>query len=178
MNMRVTAATVVLGGEAPSVSDSAWVAPGSVLCGDVSVGASSSVWYQAVLRADCAAISIGARSSVQDGCVLHAGFDRPIRIGDDVTVGHRAVIHGAVIEDRVLIGMGSIVLNGVHVGSDSIVAAGSLLVEGFEVPRRSLVMGSPARVVRDLTDTEVARIESDARVYIDLAELHRNAESR
>jgi carbonic anhydrase/acetyltransferase-like protein (isoleucine patch superfamily) len=120
-----------------------------------------------VIRGDVHWIRIGARTNVQDGTIVHVqGGTHPTTIGDDVTIGHGAIVHGCTIEDRCLIGMGAILLNGVTVGSGSIVAAGSLVPEGFVVPPRSLVMGSPAKVRRSLTDADVAEIAGYAERYV------------
>lgn len=137
------------------------------MIGDVTVGASSSVWMNVVIRGDVHRIRIGHRTNVQDGTVVHVMRDtHPTTIGDEVTIGHGALIHGCTIEARCLIGMGAIVLNGAVIGADSIVAAGTLITEGFVVPPRSLVMGSPGNVRRTLTDDEVASILDYAERYV------------
>ena len=151
----------------PTVDPSAYVDESAQVIGDVHVGPESSVWMNAVIRGDVNAIRIGARTNVQDGTVVHVqSGTHPTSIGDEVTIGHGAIVHGCTIEDRCLIGMGAILLNGVSVGSDSIVAAGSLLPENFQVPPRSLAMGSPAQVRRPLTDDEVATIRGYAANYV------------
>jgi len=135
--------------------------------GDVEVGPDSSLWMNVVVRGDVNTIRIGARTNVQDGTVVHVMHDtHPTHIGDDVTIGHGAVVHGCTIQDRVLIGMGAILLNGVVVGEDSIVAAGTLVPEATVLPPRSLVMGAPARVRRPLTDAEVAFVSQSAMNYV------------
>ena len=154
-------------GVVPSVDPSAYVDVSAQVIGDVHIGAESSVWMNVVIRGDVHWIRIGTRTNVQDGTVIHVqGTTHPTTIGNDVTIGHGAIVHGCTIEDRCLIGMGAILLNGVRVGADSIVAAGSLLPEGFEVPPRSLVMGSPGKVRRSLDDTEVASIRGYADRYV------------
>jgi gamma-carbonic anhydrase len=146
-------------GQWPQLDASAFVDQSAQVVGDVVIGPESSVWMNCVVRGDVHHIRIGARSNIQDGTVVHVmRGTHPTRIGDQVTIGHGALIHGCTIEDRVLIGMGAIVLNGAVVGSDSIVAAGTLVTEGMVVPARSLVMGSPGKVRRALTDEEVASI--------------------
>lgn len=151
----------------PTVDPTAYVDESAQVIGDVHVGAESSIWMNVVVRGDVHRIRIGARSNVQDGTVVHVmRGTHPTTIGDEVTIGHGALIHGCTIADRVLVGMGAILLNGVVVGADSIVAAGSLLPEGFEVPPRSLVMGSPGKVRRALTDAEVASIRDYAERYV------------
>lgn len=146
-------------GTTPRIDPSAFVDESAQVIGDVEVGPESSVWMNVVIRGDVHRIRIGRRSNVQDLTMVHVMRDtNPTVIGDEVTIGHSAVIHGCTIEDRVLVGMGAVLLNGVHVESDSIVAAGSLLTEGTRIPARSLVMGRPGKVKRQLTDEEVAEI--------------------
>jgi carbonic anhydrase/acetyltransferase-like protein (isoleucine patch superfamily) len=123
--------------------------------GDVTIGAESSVWFNAVLRGDVAAIRVGSRTNIQDGCVLHADLGLPCTVGDGVTVGHLAIIHGATIGDNVVVGMHAVVMNGVEVGRDSIIAVGSVVTQGTIVPPGSLVMGLPAKVKRPLTPEEI-----------------------
>ena len=164
---------VALGQDRPDVAGTAFVAPGAVLIGRVTVGAEASVWYGAVLRADQDTIVVGARSNVQDGCVLHADPGLPLSVGEDVTIGHNATLHGCTVEDLVLIGMGAIVLNGARVGRHSIIAAGSVLTEGQQLPEGVLVAGVPGKVRRDLSEAERASIERYAATYLGLARLHR-----
>lgn len=154
-------------GVLPVVHHSAYVDESAQVIGDVEIGEESSVWMQVVIRGDVHRIRIGRRSNIQDATVVHVmrGTHETV-IGDDVTIGHGVLVHGCTIDDRCLIGMGTILLNGVHVGSDSIVAAGSLLVENTVVPPRSLVMGSPGSVKRALTDGEVASIRDYAERYV------------
>src|SRR6185295_2834759 len=135
--------------------------------GDVEIGEESSIWMTVVIRGDVNRVRIGTRTNIQDGSVVHVmRGTHETTIGDDVTVGHAAVLHGCTIEDRCLIGMGAIVLNGARIGSGSIVAAGTLIVEGMQVPPRSLVMGSPGKVKRPLTDAEFATIQDLADRYV------------
>ena len=154
-------------GRLPRIHPTAYIDDSAQVIGDVEIGEESSVWMTVVIRGDVNRIRIGRRSNVQDGTVIHVMRDtHPTTIGDDVTIGHAAVIHGCTIEDRCLIGMGAILLNGAHVGRDSIVAAGSLVVEGMRIPAGSLVMGSPARLKRPLTDAEIADIQTYADLYV------------
>lgn len=154
-------------GTVPRVHPSAFIDDSAQVIGDVEVGEDSSIWMCAVVRGDVHWIRVGRRSNVQDGTVVHAMTGtHPTSIGDEVTIGHAAVIHGCTIEDRCLIGMGAIVLNGARVGAESIVAAGTLLVEEMQVPPRSLVMGTPGRVKRALTDAEVVGIREYADRYV------------
>jgi carbonic anhydrase/acetyltransferase-like protein (isoleucine patch superfamily) len=143
----------------PTVEASAYVDQSAQVIGDVHIGAESSVWMNVVIRGDVNHIRIGKRTNIQDLTMIHVMRDtHPTIIGDDVTVGHSAVVHGTTIEDRVLIGMAAVLLNGVHIESDCIIAAGTLLTEGTRIPARSLVMGRPGKVKRPLTDEEVAEI--------------------
>jgi carbonic anhydrase/acetyltransferase-like protein (isoleucine patch superfamily) len=151
----------------PVVDPTAFVDSSAQVIGDVVIGPESSVWMNVVIRGDVNAIRIGRRTNIQDLTMIHVmRGTHPTRIGDEVTVGHSAVIHGCIVEDRVLVGMGALLLNGVHVGHDCIVAAGSLLTEGTVVPPRSLVMGRPGRVTRTLSDGEVAEIRGYADGYV------------
>ena len=154
-------------GVLPRVAADAFVDQSAQVIGDVEIGAESSVWMNVVLRGDVNTIRVGRRTNIQDGSIVHVMRNtHPTTIGDEVTVGHGAIVHGCTIADRVLIGMGGILLNGVKVGADSIVAAGTLLPEGADVPARSLVMGSPGRVKRTLTDEEVSSIRWYAENYV------------
>jgi carbonic anhydrase/acetyltransferase-like protein (isoleucine patch superfamily) len=154
-------------GVSPRVQASAFVDQSAQVIGDVEIGEESSVWMNAVLRGDVNRIRVGRRTNIQDGAVVHGMTGtHPTTIGNTVTIGHAAVIHGCTIDDQCLIGMGAILLNGVHVGSGSIVAAGTLLIEGMKVPPKSLVMGSPGKVRRLLTSAEIADILSYADHYV------------
>ena len=154
-------------GVVPTVAPDAFVDPSAQVIGDVVLGEASSLWMNVVVRGDVNYIRVGARTNIQDGTIVHVMRDtHPTVIGEDVTIGHSATIHGCTIEDRVLVGMGAIVLNGARIGSDSIVAAGALVVEGAQVPPGSLVMGSPAKVRRPLTDEEKASIRDYAARYV------------
>jgi carbonic anhydrase/acetyltransferase-like protein (isoleucine patch superfamily) len=149
------------------VHASAYIDQSAQLIGDVEIGEDSSVWMNVVLRGDVNVIRIGRRTNIQDGTVVHVmRGTHPTRIGDAVTVGHAAVLHGCAIEDRVLVGMGAILLNGATIRSDSIIAAGALIPERMEIPPRSLVMGSPGKVVRALSDDDVLGIRDYADRYV------------
>src|SRR5215510_3045359 len=155
-------------GRMPRVPPSVFIDESAQVIGDVEIGEESSVWMCVVIRGDVNWIRIGRRSNVQDGTVVHVMTrTHPTTIGDGVTIGHGAIVHGCTIEDQCLIGMGAILLNGVHVGSGSIVAAGTLLVEGMKVPPKSLVMGSPGKVKRLLTHSEIAEIQTYADRYVE-----------
>ena len=151
----------------PRVHPTAYVDESAQVIGDVEIGAESSVWMNVVLRGDVHRIRIGRRSNVQDGTIVHVmRGTHATTIGDDVTIGHGAIVHGCTLRDRILVGMGAILLNGVDVGEDSIVAAGTLVPEETRIPPRSLVMGSPGKVRRGLTDEEVASIRDYAERYV------------
>ena len=143
-----------IGGRDPKVDADAFVAPTSSVIGDVTLEPGASVWYGAVLRGDVERISVGARSNIQDNCTLHADPGFPVTIGERVSVGHNAVVHGATVEDDCLIGMGATVLNGAVIGAGSLVAAQALVPQGMRVPPGSLVAGVPAKVRRELTEEE------------------------
>jgi carbonic anhydrase/acetyltransferase-like protein (isoleucine patch superfamily) len=158
---------IPFGGKTPVIDPAAFVAPGARLIGDIEIGAESSIWYNCVLRGDVNRIRIGARTNIQDLTLVHVMREtHPTVIGDEVTVGHSAVVHGSTIEHRCLVGMGAILLNGCHIGTGSIVAAGSLVTEGMIVPPGSMVMGTPARVKRPLTAEEDASIQWYADNYV------------
>lgn len=157
----------------PEVPDSAFVAPGAYLIGAIVLGEQASVWYGAVLRGDTEPVSIGARTNVQDGCVLHADPGFPAVVGEDCVVGHRAVVHGCEVEDGCLIGMGATILNGAKIGEGSIVAAGALVPEGKEFPPRSLIVGVPARRVKEVGDEQAREIICGAQRYVERSAEHR-----
>jgi carbonic anhydrase/acetyltransferase-like protein (isoleucine patch superfamily) len=142
--------------------------------GDVTLGEDSSIWYGAVLRGDMAPIVIGARSNLQDGTIVHVDDDVPCIIGERVGVGHRVILHGCIVEDECLIGMGSILLNKVRIGTGSIVGAGAVLTENMEVPPNSLVLGVPARVIRKVDERLARRIEETWTHYIEQARAHKS----
>jgi carbonic anhydrase/acetyltransferase-like protein (isoleucine patch superfamily) len=152
---------------APKIDEDAFVAPTAVVVGAVTMGPRSSIWYGAVARADSDVIEIGEGSNVQDGCTLHSDAGFPLLVGKGVTVGHRVVLHGARVDDDVLVGMGSIVMNGAHIGSGSIVAAGAVVTPGTEVPPGSVVGGVPAKVLRQATDDDMLHIRGNAASYTD-----------
>ena len=161
-----------VGPKSPKIGEDVFVAPNSTVLGDVVIGAKSSIWFGAVVRGDSNSIRIGTYTNIQDVCVLHVDERNPLDIGDDVTVGHRAILHGCSIGDRVLIGMGSTVMNGASIGQDCIVGAGALVTEGAKFPPRSLILGFPAKVKRELTDAEVKAIKHSAEHYAEYAKLY------
>ena len=154
-------------GQLPRVHPTAFIDDSAQVIGDVDIGEESGVWMCAVVRGDVNRIRVGRRSNIQDGTIVHAMTGtHPTSIGDNVTIGHGALIHGCTIDHQCLIGMGAILLNGSHIGTQSIVAAGTLIVENMKVPARSLVMGSPGKVKRLLTQAEIAGIQSYADRYV------------
>ena len=155
-------------GVRPTIASTAYVDESAQVIGDVVIGDESSVWMNAVVRGDVNTIRIGRRTNIQDGTIVHVMREpsHPTVVGDEVTVGHGVILHGCTVADRCLIGMGAVLLNGSSVGADCIVAAGTLLTEGVIVPPRSLVMGSPGKVRRALTDDEVAFIRDSAANYV------------
>lgn len=163
-------------GSSPRIAESAFVAPNAIVLGDVLLGEQSSVWYGTVVRGDAGPIRIGTRTNIQDLCVLHATTGRSgLTIGDEVTVGHRVILHGAVVRDRCLIGMGSILLDDCEIGEESLVAAGAVVLEGMRVPPRSFVAGMPARVRGAIPAEALARLRESADVYVELAREHARA---
>ena len=166
---------VPLGGNTPSIPDSAWVAPNATLIGAVTLAESASVFYGAVLRADVDTITLGEGSNIQDNVVVHCDAGKPTSIGANVSVGHGAVLHGCTIEDGVLIGMSATVLNQAVIGEGSLVAAGAVVLEGTVVLPGSLVAGVPAKVRRELTEEERAGIRENAAHYLGYREVHRAA---
>lgn len=173
--MAEQALITAMGGKEPEIDASAFTAPTAVVIGEVIMAAGSSVWYHAVLRADCGPIVIGAGSNIQDNCSVHVDPGFAVTVGERVSVGHNAVLHGCTIEDDVLIGMGATVLNGAHIGTGSLVAAQALVPQGMRVPPGSLVAGVPAKVKRQLTEEELDGVKFNAVGYTELAKAHRQA---
>lgn len=149
--------------------DDLFIAPGAVCIGDVTHGKDCSIWYHATVRGDRALIMIGSGSNIQDNCVIHVDEGFPVKIGDYVTVGHGAILHGCEVGDGSLIGMGAIILNGAKIGKNCIVAAGALITQNTEIPDGMLAMGSPAKVIRKLSEEEVAANRKNAEEYIEEA---------
>lgn len=154
-------------GMEPDTAQAAFVAGTATVSGDVVLGEESSVWFGAVIRGEVDSIRIGGKSNIQDNATLHSDHGCPVIIGERVSVGHNAVVHGAVVEDGCLIGMHATVLNGARIGAGSLVAAGALVKEGELIPERSLVVGVPGKVVRTLDDETVAHAAENAQVYVD-----------
>lgn len=155
-----------LDGVAPTLGEDVWIAPSAQVIGNVRLGGSASVWFNAVLRADNEPMMIGARSNIQDGSVLHSDPGSPLTIGEGVTVGHKAMLHGCTVGDNSLIGINAVVLNRAMIGRNSIVGAGALVPEGKVFPDGVLLIGSPARVARELTEDQIARLRLSADHYV------------
>jgi carbonic anhydrase/acetyltransferase-like protein (isoleucine patch superfamily) len=150
----------------PHIDPTAWIAANATVIGQATIGAEVGVWFNAVIRADNDVIEVGDRSNVQEGCVLHTDAGWKLTVGRGVTVGHQAMLHGCTVEDNVLIGIKAVVLNGARIGRDSLIGANALVTEGKVIPEHSLVVGSPGKVVRTLTDDEVAFLRLSADLYV------------
>ncbi|MEE8115036.1 MAG: gamma carbonic anhydrase family protein [Nitrososphaerales archaeon] len=161
-------------GVMPRIDESAYVADGAYIVGNVDIGGDASIWYNAVLRGDINSVRIGARTNIQDGSILHVTNKLPVRVGADVTVGHRAIIHGSIVEDCCLIGMGSVILDNARVGPYALVAAGAVVLENFVVPEGMLAAGVPARIIRPLTEAEKKSILQSAQHYVEYAQCYRS----
>lgn len=159
-----------IGGKTPKVEESAFIAWNAEVAGDVRLAERTSVWFSATVRGDIAPITVGKGTNVQDGATLHVDAGLPCTVGERVTIGHNAILHGCTVGDDCLIGMGSIVLSGAVIGKESIVGAGALVTEGKSFPPRSLIIGSPAKAVRAIDDAALARVRENGRVYEELAE--------
>ena len=166
-------ATYQLGDDVPRIASTAWVADSAQVIGRVSLGEGASVWYGAVLRGDNEWITVGARSNVQEGCVLHTDIGSPLTLGDDVTVGHQVMLHGCTVGDCSLIGIQAVVLNGARIGKNCLVGAGAVVTQGKEFPDNSLILGSPAKLVRQLTEEQLVGLRLSATYYVENARRHR-----
>ena len=158
-----------LDGIAPRIDGSAWVADSAQVMGNVELAEGASIWFGAIVRGDTEEIRIGRNSNIQDGSVLHTDHEKPLNIGDDVTVGHKVMLHGCTIGDGSLIGIGAVVLNGAKIGKGCLVGAGSLVTEGKEFPDGSMIVGSPARVVKQLTPEQLGHLRLSAQHYVENA---------
>jgi carbonic anhydrase/acetyltransferase-like protein (isoleucine patch superfamily) len=167
-----------LGVDRPKLAADAWVAESAEVIGRVELGAGSSVWSGAVLRGDNDWIRLGERSNVQEGAVLHTDMGFPLTVGCDVTIGHQAMLHGCTVEDGALIGIQAVVLNGARIGAGSLVGAGALVTEGAEFPPGSLILGAPAKAVRNLNEEQRQRLFASAAGYVHNAQRHRDTRVR
>ena len=170
---------LTFGGKSPQVDPAAFVAPGAQVIGDVVIGPESSIWYNCVVRGDVARIRIGARTNIQDGSVVHvdspkpgAAQGHPTLIGDDVLIGHMAMVHGCVLHDRAFVGLGAIVMDGCEIEGGAMLAAGAMLTPGKRIPAGQLWAGRPAKYVRDLSEEELAGQQAGVAHYVALAKLH------
>jgi carbonic anhydrase/acetyltransferase-like protein (isoleucine patch superfamily) len=153
-------------GISPTIHESVFVAPGAYLIGDVTIGEESTVWFNAVLRGDDGPITVGKRCSIQDNSTIHLYEGSPVVIGDDVTIGHNVILHGCKVGSRSIIGMGSTLLDSVEVGEECIIGANTLLAGGIKIPPRSLVLGSPGKVVRELTEKDLQMLQYSSENYV------------
>jgi carbonic anhydrase/acetyltransferase-like protein (isoleucine patch superfamily) len=167
-----------IGNKRPQIDPSVWIAPNAIVIGDVRLGRNVSIWWNAVLRGDNDPIHIGDNTNIQDGSVLHTDIGVGMSIGADVTVGHMVMLHGCTIGDGSLIGIGAIVLNDAEIGRECLIGANALVPEGKSIPDRSLVVGSPGRIVRQLTDGDVAMIRSGNRHYVEKIPHYRDGLTR
>ena len=156
------------------IHPSVFIAAGAVVVGDVTIGEDSSVWFNAVLRGDTDPIRIGCRTNIQDGCILHADPGFPCTVGDRVTVGHGAIVHGATVENDVLIGMRSVVMNGALIGTGSIIGTGAVVTEGTQIPPGSMVLGLPGKIVRQVVPEELSHLRSAAGRYVERAKRYKS----
>jgi carbonic anhydrase/acetyltransferase-like protein (isoleucine patch superfamily) len=159
--------------DAFDIAPSVFIAPNATLLGRITIGADASVWFGVVIRADTAPVTIGRATNIQDNSVIHVDAGKPVTLGDQVTVGHRAIVHGATVEARVVIGMGAIVLNDAVIGTESIIGAGAVVTERAVIPPRSLVLGVPGKVVRPVTEKELAYIARAAAAYVEYGRHYR-----
>ena len=179
---RTDVTIIPLHGHAPRIHSSAFIAPGCRIIGDVEIGPDSSIWYNCVLRADVHRIVIGARTNVQDGSVIHCDSPKPKRpdgfptiIGDDVLIGHLAMVHGCTLEDRAFVGLGAIVMDGCRIGSDAMLAAGAMLTQGKVIESGQMWMGRPATYARDLTEAAIADMQAGVAGYVRNGKIHGEA---
>lgn len=173
---------ISINGKTPQIDPSAFIAPGCRIIGDVVIGPDVSIWYNCVLRADVSHIRIGARSNIQDGSVIHCDGPMPHRpegyptiIGEDVLIGHMAMVHGCTLADRAFVGLKATVMNGCRIGSDAMLAAGALLTENKEIPGRELWAGAPARRVRDIDDAQASGMQAGVAHYVLNGRMHKAA---
>ncbi|HJV47126.1 MAG TPA: gamma carbonic anhydrase family protein [Bacillota bacterium] len=164
-------------GKYPKIHETVFLAKGSVVSGDVEIGKESSIWYNTVIRGDIAPTQIGERVSIQDNSTLHQSPNNPLIIEDDVTVGHNALLHSCIIRKGAMIGMGSIILDGAEVGEQCIIGAGALVPPGKKIPPRSLAVGSPAKVIRELSDSDYAEMERIRHSYVEKGQYYKRLDN-
>ena len=161
-------------GRKPKIEEEVFIAEGSKIIGDVEIKKGSSIWFNAIIRGDISSIHIGEKTNIQENSTLHVDPDIPLNIDNNVTVGHNAVLHGCTINENCIIGMGAVILNNANIGKNSIVGAGALVPEGKKIPEGSLVLGMPAKVVRDISQDEIEEIKESAEHYYELAQKYIN----
>ncbi|MCL6558866.1 MAG: gamma carbonic anhydrase family protein [Firmicutes bacterium] len=159
----------------PVIDETAFIAPGVVVVGRVEIGPHASIWYNSVVRGDVDTVKVGRYTNIQDGCILHQEENIPLVVGERVTVGHGVILHGCTVEDNAFIGMGATILNGARIGAGAVVGAGSLVLQGQEIPPGTLALGSPAKVVRTLSEGEIEVFRSSVDRYLKNAELHKKS---
>jgi carbonic anhydrase/acetyltransferase-like protein (isoleucine patch superfamily) len=157
----------------PTVHESAFIAPDATVLGDVTIEENVGIWFHTTIRGDRAPIHIGKGSNIQDNCVIHVGKGQPVTIGENVTIGHSAVVHGCTVGDNTLIGMGTILMNGAFIGSNCIIGAGALVTQNMRIPDNSLVLGSPGKVIRSVTPREIQANLMNAKMYVDEAQKYK-----
>ncbi len=179
---RTDISIIAIGDKRPQIDPTAFIAPGCRIIGDVTIGANASIWYNCVIRAEVNHVVIGARSNIQDGSIVHCDGPMPgvpdgypTLIGDDVLIGHNAIVHGCVLHDRAFVGMAATIMNGAVIEGDAMLAAGAMLTQGKRIEARQLWAGSPARFIRDLDDTAIAGMQLGVAHYVENARLHKSA---
>lgn len=163
-------------GKTPVIDESCFIAENAAIVGDVVIGENSNIWYGVVIRSEWQPTTIGKNTNIQENSTVHIDHDFPTTIGDEVTIGHNCIIHGCTIENNVLVGMGSTILNGAEIGENTIIGAGSLVTQNKKIPSGVLCMGSPAKVVRELTKEEIESIKISAKQYVELGEIHKESQ--
>ncbi|MEG2017162.1 MAG: gamma carbonic anhydrase family protein [Clostridium sp.] len=162
-------------GKTPVIHESCFIAENAAILGNVVIGEKSNIWYSAVIRSEGELTTIGKNTNIQENSTVHIDHDFPTTIGDDVTIGHNCIIHGCTVRNNVLVGMGSTILNGAEIGENTIIGAGSLVTQNKKIPSGVLCIGSPAKVVRELTEEEIESIRESAKGYIKLSEMHKES---
>ena len=163
-------------GKTPNVHESCFIAENATIVGNVIIGEKSNIWYGVVIRSEDEATVIGKNTNIQENSTVHIDYNFPTTIGDDVTIGHNCIIHGCTIKNNVLVGMGSILLNGAEIGENTIIGAGSIVTQNKKIPSGVLCMGSPAKVVRELTTEEIESIKTSASHYVQIGEVHKESQ--
>lgn len=161
-------------GKSPIIDESCFIAENATIVGEATIGKNTNIWYGTVLRSDMSYLKVGENTNIQENTTVHNDFGVPTEIGNNVTIGHNAIIHGCKINDNVLVGMGSIILNNAEIGKNTIIGAGSLVTQGKKIPSGVLCMGSPAKVIRELTAEEIENIKKSAIEYVKMANEHKN----